>query len=151
MRAVIQRVAAASVDVEDRRVGEIGNGLLALIGVGHDDGTAEAQALVDKMLGLRIFPDEDDKMNRSVVDAGGSVLIVSQFTLLADVRKGRRPSFTKAAPPAKAAALVDEVIALIAAQGVRAESGEFGAMMNVELVNSGPVTIVIDVADGKVQ
>jgi len=151
MRAVIQRVTSASVDVKGDRVGEIDQGLLVLLGVGHDDGSAEAEALVDKILGLRVFADDDGKMNRSVVDAGGSVLIVSQFTLLADVRKGRRPSFTNAAAPDLAAALVDEVIDLVAARGVRAESGEFGAMMNVELVNSGPVTIVIDIADGKVQ
>lgn len=151
MRAVIQRVARASVTVEGRVVGEIGPGLLLLLGVGHDDGQAEARALVDKMLGLRIFPDDDQKMNRSVMDVAGSVLVVSQFTLLADVRKGRRPSFTNAAAPGQAAALVDEVVALIAAQGVGVATGSFGAAMNVELLNAGPVTIVIDVAAGRVQ
>ena len=150
MRAVIQRVAHAAVTVGDDVVGEIGPGLLALVGVGHDDGTAEARALVDKMLGLRIFPDEDEKMNRSVIDIGGSVLVVSQFTLLGDVRKGRRPSFTAAAAPEQAAALVDQVVDLISTQGIPVATGSFGAMMEVELLNSGPVTIVIDVADGRV-
>jgi len=151
MRAVIQRVARASVTVDTKVVGEIGPGLLVLLGVGHDDGRAEAKALVDKMLGLRIFPDGEQKMNRSVVDIGGSVLVVSQFTLLADVRKGRRPSFTRAAAPEQAAALVDEVVALIAAEEVRVATGSFGAMMDVELLNAGPVTIVIDVIAGRVQ
>lgn len=151
MRAVIQRVGRASATVDGQVVGEIGPGLLLLLGVGHDDGTAEAKALVDKMLGLRIFPDDQRKMNRSVVDIGGSVLVVSQFTLLADVRKGRRPSFTGAAAPEQAAALVDEVVSLIVAENVGVATGSFGAMMDVELLNAGPVTIVIDVADGRVQ
>ncbi|MDJ0663861.1 MAG: D-aminoacyl-tRNA deacylase [Acidimicrobiia bacterium] len=151
MRAVIQRVARASVNVDGQVVGEIGPGLLLLLGVGHDDGAAEARALVDKLLGLRIFPDDQRKMNRSVMDIGGSVLVVSQFTLLADVRKGRRPSFTGAAAPEQAAVLVDEVVALIAAENVGVATGSFGAMMDVELLNAGPVTIVIDVADGRVQ
>jgi D-tyrosyl-tRNA(Tyr) deacylase len=151
MRAVVQRVARASVTVDEQVVGEIGPGLLVLLGVGHADGTAEVRALVDKMLGLRIFPDDEQKMNRSVTDIGGSVLIVSQFTLLADVRKGRRPSFAGAAAPEQAAALVDEVVAQVAAQGVGVATGSFGAMMDVELLNVGPVTIVIDVADGRIQ
>ncbi len=151
MRAVIQRVARASVNVDGQVVGEIGPGVLLLLGVGHDDGAAEARALVDKLLGLRIFPDDQRKMNRSVMDIGGSVLVVSQFTLLADVRKGRRPSFTGAAAPEQAAVLVDEVVALIAAENVGVATGSFGAMMDVELLNAGPVTIVIDVADGRVQ
>ena len=151
MKAVIQRVARASVTVDDQRIGEIGSGLLLLLGVTHGDGLGEAQALVDKMLGLRIFPDDEQKMNRSVVDIGGSVLVVSQFTLLADVRKGRRPSFTEAAPPEQAAALVDEVVAMIGARGVDVATGSFGAMMDVELLNAGPVTIVIEAAGGRVQ
>ncbi len=151
MRAVIQRVARASVTVDDEKVGEVGPGLLLLLGVSHDDGIAEAEALVDKMLGMRIFPDDDLKMNRSVVDIAGSVLVVSQFTLLADVRKGRRPSFTNAAPPEQAATLIDDLVALIADRGVPVATGTFGAMMDVELLNAGPVTIVIDVADGRVQ
>lgn len=151
MRAVVQRAARASVSVGEEIVGEIGPGLLVLLGVGHGDGTAEAAALVDKMLGLRIFPDDEQKMNRSVVDAAGSVLVVSQFTLLADVRKGRRPSFTDAAGPQHARDVVDEVVRMIAARGVPVATGSFGAMMDVELVNAGPVTIVIDVVDGRVQ
>ena len=151
MRAVIQRVARASVTVDDEKVGEVGPGLLLLLGVSHDDGIAEAEALVDKMLGMRIFPDDDLKMNRSVVDIAGSVLVVSQFTLLADVRKGRRPSFTNAAPPEQAATLIDDLVALIADRGVPVATGTFGAMMDVDLLNAGPVTIVIDVADGRVQ
>ncbi len=151
MKAVIQRVARASVTVESTVVGEIGPGLLVLLGVGHDDGSAEAEALVDKMLGLRIFPDDEQKMNRSVVDIGGSVLVVSQFTLLADVRKGRRPSFTGAAAPDRADALVKQVVDLISARDVPVATGSFGAMMDVELLNAGPVTIVVDVADGRVQ
>lgn len=151
MRAVVQRVAHASVTVGDRVVGVIGPGLLVLLGIGHEDGTAEAVALVDKLLGLRIFPDAERRMNLSVTDIEGEVLVVSQFTLLADIRKGRRPSFTEAADPAIAAALVGEVVAMISGRGVTVATGEFGAMMNVELLNSGPVTIVVDVADGRVQ
>ncbi len=132
-------------------VGVIGPGLLVLLGIGHEDGTAEAVALVDKLLGLRIFPDAERRMNLSVTDIEGEVLVVSQFTLLADIRKGRRPSFTEAADPAIAAALVGEVVAMISGRGVTVATGEFGAMMNVELLNSGPVTIVVDVADGRVQ
>ena len=151
MRAVVQRVARASVVVADETVGEIDQGLLVLLGVGHNDGAAEAEALVDKLLGLRIFPDADKRMNLSVVDVGGAVLVVSQFTLLADIRKGRRPSFTDAAAPQSAAALVDEVVRLVANRGISVATGEFGAMMDVELLNAGPVTIVMDVVDGRVQ
>jgi D-tyrosyl-tRNA(Tyr) deacylase len=151
MRAVIQRVARASVSVDGSVVGEIGPGLLVLLGVGRGDGTPEAAALVDKMLALRIFPDEEHRMNRSVVDAGGSVLVVSQFTLLADIRKGRRPSFTDAAAPDRAASLVEEVVAMVSGRGVRVATGEFGAVMDVKLLNAGPVTIVMDVVAGRVQ
>lgn len=151
MRAVIQRVAHASVTVDEETVGQIGEGLLVLIGIGHEDGEADAKAIVDKMLGLRIFPDDEKRMNRSVIDVGGSVLVVSQFTLLADVRKGRRPSFTSAAPPDRADALVDEIVGLIRRSGVPVETGSFGAMMDVELLNAGPVTIVVDVAEGRIQ
>jgi D-tyrosyl-tRNA(Tyr) deacylase len=151
MRAVIQRVAKASVTVDEKTVGQIGEGFLVLIGIGQEDGAADAEAIVDKMLGLRIFPDDENRMNRSVIDVGGSVLVVSQFTLLADVRKGRRPSFTNAAPPDRADALVDEIVGLIRRRGVAVETGRFGAMMDVELLNAGPVTIVIDVADGRIQ
>jgi D-tyrosyl-tRNA(Tyr) deacylase len=151
MRAVIQRVARASVTVDGDLVGEIGPGLLVLLGVAQADGPRDAEALVDKILGLRIFADDEMKMNRSVVDIGGAVLVVSQFTLLADVRKGRRPSFTAAASGKHASTIVDEVVGMIADRGVPIATGSFGAMMDVELLNSGPVTIVVDVADGRVQ
>ncbi|MDJ0497520.1 MAG: D-aminoacyl-tRNA deacylase [Acidimicrobiia bacterium] len=150
MRAVVQRVSRATVTVAGETVGEIGRGLLVLLGVAHDDTAADARALVDKVLGLRIFPDHEYKMNRSVVDVAGSVLVVSQFTLLADVRKGRRPSFTAAAPPDAGAAMVDAVVDLVAERGVGVATGRFGAMMEVELVNAGPVTIVVDVTEGRV-
>ncbi len=151
MRAVIQRVARASVTVDGEIVGEIDRGLLLLVGIGHNDGTAEARALADKILGLRIFPDDQARMNRSVIDIEGSVLVVSQFTLLADVRKGRRPSFIDAAKPEEADALINEFVAMISAQGVHVATGSFGAMMDVELLNAGPVTIVMDAVDGRVQ
>lgn len=150
MRAVVQRVNSAAVMVAGEAVGEIGRGLLVLLGVAAGDTSTDAQVLVDKLLGLRIFPDDADKMNRSVVDMEGSVLVVSQFTLLADIRKGRRPSFTAAAPPETATEMVETVVGLVAEQGVPVATGRFGAMMEVELVNTGPVTIVIDVSGGKV-
>jgi D-tyrosyl-tRNA(Tyr) deacylase len=151
MRAVVQRVARASVAVDGTTVGEIGAGLVVLLGVGHGDGAPEAKALVAKLLGLRIFPDDENRMNCSVVDVGGSILFVSQFTLLADIRKGRRPSFTGAAPPDAATKMVDLVVDLVRADGVEVATGQFGAMMDVALLNTGPVTIVIDVVDGRVQ
>jgi D-tyrosyl-tRNA(Tyr) deacylase len=151
MRAVVQRVARAAVTVDEEVVGEIGRGLLVLLGVAHDDEKAEAAALVDKLLGLRIFPDDDGRMNRSVTDVDGEVLVVSQFTLLASVRKGRRPSFTDAALPAVAEPLVAHVVELIRERKTKAASGAFGAHMQVELVNDGPVTLVLDVGDGRVQ
>ena len=151
MKAVVQRVARAAVVVDSKTVGQIGNGLLVLLGVGHHDTDADAEVLVGKLLGLRIFTDGEGKMNRSVVDIDGSVLVVSQFTLLADIRKGRRPSFTEAAAPETAAAMVDRVVKLIEDQDIEVATGRFGAMMEVELLNSGPVTIVMDVANGRVQ
>lgn len=151
MRAVVQRVAGAAVRVDGNTVGEIGPGLLVLLGVGHGDGPADAAALVDKLVGLRIFSDDECKMNLSLLDMGGAVLVVSQFTLLADVRKGRRPSFTGAASPDTASEMVDHVVDLLGRTGLEVATGEFGAMMDVELLNSGPVTIVIEVADGRVQ
>jgi D-tyrosyl-tRNA(Tyr) deacylase len=138
------------VTVDDEVAGRVGTGFLVLLGVGHDDTPAEATALVDKLVGLRVFPDDAGRMNRSLVDVGGEILVVSQFTLLADLRKGRRPSFTAAAKPELAAPMVDHVVELIAAHGVGVATGVFGAMMDVELVNDGPVTLVLDVVDGKV-
>lgn len=147
MRAVVQRVRRASVRVDSRVVGEIGPGLLVLLGVAHSDSETDARWLCDKLLSLRIFPDEEGKFDRSVRDVGGSVLVVSQFTLLADVAKGRRPSFSRAAPPDRARHLYEHFAALVAAAGVPCATGEFGAHMEVELVNEGPVTIVVDSPD----
>jgi D-tyrosyl-tRNA(Tyr) deacylase len=146
MRAIIQRVSQASVEVEGRIVGAIGAGLLVLLGVGHGDNEAEARQLAEKTALLRIFADEDGRFNRSLVDIGGAALVVSQFTLYADTRKGRRPSFTDAAAPDVAAPLVDAYAAALRAAGVPVESGVFGASMRVSLVNDGPVTISLDSA-----
>lgn len=149
MRAVVQRVREASVAVEDDVVGAINWGLLVLVGVTHDDGEGDAAALADKLVGLRIFTDDEGKMNRSVADIGGSVLVVSQFTLYGDARKGRRPSFTQAAPPDRADALIEGLVNRIRELGVPVETGRFGAMMDVRLVNHGPVTILLETRDGR--
>jgi D-aminoacyl-tRNA deacylase len=151
MRAVLQRVSRAGVTVDGSRVAEIDGGLLVLLGVGDGDTEEDASTVADKIVGMRIFRDDEGLMNRSVVDVGGAVLVVSQFTLLADLRKGRRPSFVGAADPERAEALVAAVAAGIAASGVEVRSGVFGALMEVELVNDGPVTIVVDVESGKVR
>jgi len=151
MRAVVQRVSRASVAVEGRTVGEIGAGLLMLLAVGPDDTEREARVLADKVLGLRIFGDDAGRMNLSVLEVAGSVLVVSQFTLLADVRKGRRPSFAAAAPPEIAEPLVASLCSMLGDGGVTVATGRFGAMMEVALVNDGPVTLVLDVVDGKVR
>ncbi len=144
MRAVLQRVSAASVEVAGRIVGQIGPGLLILLGVGHNDTADDARFLADKTAGLRIFADADGKFNRSLLDTAGAALVVSQFTLFADARKGRRPSFTDAAPPAQAEHLVAAYCTALRALGVSVETGVFGAMMQVALVNEGPVTIILD-------
>jgi D-tyrosyl-tRNA(Tyr) deacylase len=145
LRIVLQRVSEASVTVEDERISEIGFGLLLLVGVAQADGEAEADWLAEKIAGLRIMGDEEGKMNRSVTDVGGAVLAVSQFTLLADTRKGKRPSFIGAARPEEAERLFDHFCERLRAAGVdRVETGRFGAMMSVALVNDGPVTIVIE-------
>ena len=144
MRAVIQRVSEAAVDVDGETVGRIGRGLLALIGVSVHDGDRQADWIADKLLGLRIFENAEGKFDASVVDVGGGVLVVSQFTLYADTRKGRRPSFSGAAPAAVAEPLYEHVVASIAARGVAVAAGRFGAHMAVSLVNDGPVTIVLD-------
>ncbi len=143
-------MSEANVSVEGETTGTIGIGLVVLVGVATQDTERDAIALATKIVGLRIFPDHDRKMNRSIVDAGGSMLLISQFTLLADVRKGRRPAFTGAAPPEIAEPLLAALAAAIQAEGVEVEHGRFGAMMKVSLTNDGPVTIVIDVVDGKV-
>jgi D-tyrosyl-tRNA(Tyr) deacylase len=145
MRAVIQRVSEAGVTVDGKVTGAIGKGLLVLLGVGHADTEATAQALAAKIVKLRIFSDAEGKMNLSVQDVAGGVLVVSQFTLLADTRKGNRPSFTDAAPPEKGNSLYEEFCRATAALGVPVEKGIFGAHMDVRLTNDGPVTIVMDI------
>jgi D-tyrosyl-tRNA(Tyr) deacylase len=144
MRAVIQRVSRCRVSVDGNITGEIGPGLLVLLGVSKADNEAAADYLVDKIIGLRIFEDAEEKMNLSVQDAGGAMLVVSQFTLYGDVRRGKRPSFDAAARPEEANRLYEYFVARIRAAGLRCETGQFQAMMEVELVNSGPVTILLD-------
>jgi D-tyrosyl-tRNA(Tyr) deacylase len=144
MRAVVQRVSRAKVTVNDWTAGEIGIGLLVLLGVGQSDSEADATYLAEKIAGLRIFEDSDGKMNRSVLDVGGSVLAVSQFTLYGDVRRGKRPSFDAAAPPDPARSLYEFFVERIQTAGIRCETGRFQEMMQVELVNEGPVTILLD-------
>ena len=144
MRALLQRVSHASVTVNEQVVGKIGQGLLVLLGVGQNDSEVQVKTLVDKIVYLRIFGDDEGKMNRSLLDIGGQVLVVSQFTLYADVRRGRRPSFTDAAPPSIAEPLVELFKAAIAAYGLKVADGIFGAYMEVELLNDGPVTIWMD-------
>jgi len=144
MIAVLQRVKWGKVEVDGRVVGQIGPGLLALVGVAASDDEAHARALADKTVYLRIFPDDQHNMNRSVLDVGGAALVVSQFTLLADCRKGRRPSFIEAAPPERANALLEQYVARLRECGVSVETGQFQAMMDVSLCNAGPVTIVLD-------
>jgi len=147
MRLLIQRVSEASVTVEGNTVGSIGTGLLILAGMAKTDTESEVDYLSDKVLGLRIFPDSAGKMNRNIVDAGGSLLIVSQFTLYGDCRKGRRPSFDDAAAPEQAQALYNYLVHKLRSGPVPVETGVFQATMEVHLVNQGPVTILMDTAD----
>lgn len=144
MRAVVQRVSRAIVTVADEVTGEIGLGLLVLLGVADDDAQADADYLAEKLAGLRIFPDDDGKMNRSLVEAGGAMLVVSQFTLYGDCRKGKRPSFIKAARPEHAANLYKAFVAEVRGRGITVATGRFQEHMDVELVNDGPVTLLID-------
>ncbi len=144
MRALLQRVSQSSVTVDGQVVGAIGQGFLVLLGIGQDDSEAQVRTLVEKTVHLRVFGDNEGKMNRSLLDIGGEVLVVSQFTLYADVRKGRRPSFTNAAPPALAEPLVERFKEALAAHGLKVEGGVFGAHMDVELINDGPVTMWLD-------
>lgn len=144
MRAVVQRVSSASVTVDEQIVGEIGPGLLILLGVGTDDERADGIWLAEKVAGLRIFPDEDGKMNCSVRDAGGAALVVSQFTLYGDCRKGKRPSFVRAAPPEIANSLYEDFMAELRGHGLQVESGRFQTHMDVESVNDGPITLLLD-------
>jgi D-tyrosyl-tRNA(Tyr) deacylase len=143
MRVLVQRVSRASVRVDGAVTGEIGRGLLLLVGVTHSDGDAEVEWMAEKVLGLRIFPDDEGKMNRSVVETGGSLLLVSQFTLYGDAGKGRRPSFVDAARPEHAVPVYEKLVARLR-QSVNVATGVFGAMMDVELVNEGPVTIWLE-------
>ncbi|HEV3486770.1 MAG TPA: D-aminoacyl-tRNA deacylase [Vicinamibacterales bacterium] len=144
MRAVVQRVRSASVRVDGLVVGQIGPGLLAFVGVANDDGPADVQYIAAKIRGLRIFADDHGKMNRSVGEIAGSVLVVSQFTLQADCRKGRRPSFDAAAGPTLAEPLYEEVVRQLKEAGLTVATGTFQAQMEVELVNDGPVTMLLD-------
>ena len=150
MRIVIQRVASATVEVSEVEVGAISHGLLLLVGVDSADTEADVAVAAQKVAGLRVFSDEQGQMNLSVLDVGGSMLVVSQFTLLGDTRKGRRPSFTQAARPELAEALIKRFVELTRDRGIPVETGEFGAMMKVNLVNDGPVTILLEVREGKI-
>jgi D-tyrosyl-tRNA(Tyr) deacylase len=144
MRALVQRVINGRVSISGQTVAEIGPGLVILLGVGPQDGDEQIRYLVDKIANLRIFEDQDGKINRSVLDIGGEVLVVSQFTLYADTRKGRRPSFTNAAPPEIARPIVEQFAELMESRGVPTRKGEFGAHMLVEIANDGPVTIWLE-------
>ena len=144
MKAVIQRVRQAAVETEGRIIGQIGRGLVVLLGVAHDDNEKDVEFLIEKLPTLRIFPDEFGKMNKSLEDIGGSGLIISQFTLLADTNRGRRPSFEHAAAPEKAKILYQHLIDQLRGRGLHIESGIFGATMIVSLQNEGPVTLVLD-------
>jgi D-aminoacyl-tRNA deacylase len=144
MRIVLQRVSRARVTVEGRITGEIGAGLLLLVGFTHGDGDETLVWMAEKVAGLRVFPDDEGKMNRSVAEAGGAALVVSQFTLYGDARRGRRPSFVDAAPPDTAIPLYERFVDALRGTGLRVETGEFGAMMDVELVNDGPVTLILE-------
>jgi D-aminoacyl-tRNA deacylase len=144
MRALLQRVSKASVTVEEQTISAIGNGLLILLGVGHGDGEEQAKFMADKIANLRIFEDEQGKTNLSILDVKGETIVVSQFTLYADTRKGRRPSFTDAALPHVAKPLVDRFVELLRGYGVPTQTGKFGAHMEVEIHNNGPVTIWLE-------
>ncbi|HYJ23730.1 MAG TPA: D-aminoacyl-tRNA deacylase [Acidimicrobiia bacterium] len=150
MRIVVQRVTRASVEINGVVVGSIDSGFLLLVGIEPSDTEDDIARAVDKVGHLRVFPDEAGQMNRSLLDTDGSALVVSQFTLLGDLRKGRRPSFVGAAPPKEAETMVDRFVDGLRRSGVHVETGVFGASMNVELVNSGPVTILLEIRDGRV-
>ncbi len=144
MRAVVQRVSQAKVEVEGALVGEIGLGLLVLLGIAKTDTRQDAEYMADKLVGLRIFSDDAGKMNRDVMETGGSLLVVSQFTLYGDVRRGRRPGFDRAAEPQVARALYEHFIGAVRSRGVPVQTGTFQALMSVHLTNEGPVTIIVE-------
>jgi D-aminoacyl-tRNA deacylase len=144
MRAVIQRVSRAGVEVDGKIVGEIESGLVVLLGVSRDDQTADADYLTDKIINLRVFQDQQGKMNLSLADTGGALLVVSQFTLYGDARKGRRPSYIEAAAPEEANSLYEYFVEQVRSKGLRVETGIFQALMQVSLTNDGPVTILLD-------
>lgn len=144
MRSVVQRVKYASVKVDNKVIGEIDHGIMLLLGVEENDEEKDLEYMVDKVVNLRIFEDEDGKMNKSLIDINGSILVVSQFTLLGDARKGRRPSFTQAARPEKAIPYYENFIKRLKDKGIKTEVGEFGADMEVLICNDGPVTILLD-------
>ncbi|KJR48541.1 D-tyrosyl-tRNA(Tyr) deacylase [Desulfosporosinus sp. I2] len=144
MRSVVQRVKRASVTVNGQTVGQITDGLLVLLAVGQGDSVNDLTWMVDKLVGLRIFEDEEGKMNRSILDMGGELLVVSQFTLYGDCRKGKRPSFSSAAPPEQAKEMFEKSVEAIRSYGLKVETGIFQAEMDVELINDGPVTILLD-------
>jgi len=144
VRAVVQRVSSASVSVDGKEVAAIGGGFLVLLGVAAEDGPEDADYIARKVADLRVFRDDEGKMNRSLRDVGGSVLVISQFTLYGDCRKGRRPSYTAAAPPELAERLYEDVAARIGRAGIPTSKGVFGAMMDISLVNDGPVTLLLD-------
>ena len=149
MRALVQRVSKASVAVEDEVIGNIGPGLVVLLGIREGDGDDEARYIADKVVNLRIFADEDGRFNRSALETGAELLVVSQFTLYADTRRGRRPSFAEAAPPGEAEVLINQTLALLEETGLRVQSGRFQAHMMVSIENDGPVTIMLDSEDKK--
>jgi D-tyrosyl-tRNA(Tyr) deacylase len=144
MRALIQRTKRGEVRVAGKVIGSIGHGAVVLVGFTHDDGEEQVLWMADKIVGLRIFADDEDKMNRSIIETGGAFLVVSQFTLYGDAVKGRRPSFVDAARPEQAVPLYERFLALLRERGVTVATGEFGAMMEVELVNDGPVTLWLE-------
>ena len=144
MRAVVQRVTEARVEIDGETIGEIGAGFLVLLGVARDDNPADADYLAEKIANLRVFDDDEGKMNRSILETGGAMLVVSQFTLYGDVRRGRRPSYSDAAEPEKANQLYEYFVARVRSRGVTVETGVFQAMMKVGLTNDGPVTILLD-------
>jgi len=147
LRTLVQRVKEGAVLIDGREVGKIGKGVVVLLGVGQGDTMEDLDYLVDKVVNLRIFSDEEGKMNLSLIDVGGEALVVSQFTLYADCRKGRRPSFTDAAPPEKGKEMYEAFVNKLREKGIKVETGEFGAMMLVKIYNDGPVTIMLDSED----